>query len=137
MANNLKYKGTLKNARLDQITTAIGSSGFLDIYDSTGTGQPASPDTAVTTQVKLAHLALSATFAPAASGGVLTANAISNDTSADATGTATWFRITTSAGVAVVDGTAGTSGTDLILDSTSIVSGQVVSCSSLTITSGN
>ena len=37
------------------------ASGFLDIYDSTGTGQPATPDVAVTTQVKLAHLPLSAT----------------------------------------------------------------------------
>src|SRR6185312_4607531 len=91
MAHNLKYAVALKNARLDAITAAIGASGFVDIYDGS---QPASPDTAVTSQVKLAHLALSATFAPAASGGVLTANAISDDTDADATGTAAWCRFT-------------------------------------------
>ena len=51
------------------------ASGFLDIYDSTGTGQPATPDVAVTTQVKLAHLPLSATaFGAASAGGTVAAH---------------------------------------------------------------
>jgi len=134
MANNLNYKTTLRNARLDAITTAIGSSGKLKIYSGS---QPTDADTALSGQTLLASLPLSATAAPAAASGVLTFNSITNDSSADATGTAAWFTITTSADVRVVDGTVGTSGADMIIDNTSISSGQVVTCSSLVITAGN
>ena len=134
MANNLKYSAALKNARLDQITSKVGASGLLRIYDGT---QPANPDTAVTSQVKLAELTCDATaFAGAASGGLLTANAISN-ANAVASGTASWFRLCKSDGTAVADGTVGASGTDLIIDNTSINSGQTVSVTSLTVTAGN
>lgn len=134
MALNLKYAVTLKNAKLDAITTAIGSSGKLRIYSGT---QPTDPDTALGAQVLLADLALSSTFAAGASSGVLTASAISNDTSADNTGTAAWGSLLTSANVRKVDFTVGTASTDMIINNTSIVSGQVVSCSSLTITAAN
>ncbi len=134
MANNLKYSTALKNAQLDAITTQIGGSCLIRIYDG---AQPASPDTAIGAQVLLAELTGNATFAPAASGGVLTANAITNDSSANATGTAAWFRILTSGASAKIDGTVGTSGTDMIINNTSIAITQVVSCSSLTITKGN
>lgn len=134
MANNLKYSAALKNARLDQIASAVGASGLLRIYDGT---QPANPDTAVTSQVKLAELTCNAAaFAGAASGGVLTANAIAG-ANAVASGTGAWFRLCKSDGTAVVDGTVGTSGTDLIIDNTSINSGQSVSVTSLTVTAGN
>jgi hypothetical protein len=134
MANNLKYSAALKNARLDQITTKVGASGLLRIYDGT---QPASPDTAISSQVKLAELTCNATaFAGSASGGVLTASAIAS-ANALASGTASWFRLCKSDGTAVIDGTAGTSGTDLIIDNTSINSGQNVSVTSLTVTAGN
>jgi hypothetical protein len=134
MVNNLKYSTALKNARLDQIASKIGASGLLRIYDG---AQPANPDTAVTSQTKLTELTCDGTaFAGSASGGVLTANAIGS-ASALATGTASWFRLCKSDGTAVIDGTVGTSGTDLIIDNTSIAAGQSVSCSSLTITSGN
>lgn len=133
MALNLKYAVTMKNAKLDAITTAIGNAGLLRIYDGS---QPASPDTAVSSQTKLAELTMATPFGAAASGGVLTAGAITA-ANALATGTASWFRLTTSGGTAKVDGTVGTSGTDCIIDSTSITSGQQVSVTSLTITSGN
>lgn len=83
-----------------------------------------------------AHVA-SATFAAAASAGVLTASTITADSSADATGTATFFSLLTSAGVRKADGTVGTTGSDLNLNTTSIVAGAQVSVSSLTVTSGN
>jgi hypothetical protein len=134
MAFNPKYAATLKNARLDAITTAVGTSALLKIYDGS---QPASPDTAISTQTLLASLTCNASaFAAAASGGVLTANAISS-ANAGATGTASWFRLTTSGGTAKIDGTVGTSGTDAIINNTSITSGQTVSCTALTITSAN
>ena len=134
MANNLKYSAALKNARLDQITTKVGASGLLRIYSGS---QPANPDSAVTSQVKLAELACNASaFAAAASGGVLTASAVSS-ANAIASGTASWFRLTRSDGTPVIDGTVGTSGTDLVIDNISINSGQSVSVTSLTVTAGN
>lgn len=121
----------VRNAMLDAITTQIGTSGKVRIYSGT---QPATGGTATTL---LAELPLSATAAAAASGGVLTFNAITNDSSADATGTASWFRILTSGNTALIDGTVGTSGADLNLNTTSIVSGGPVAISSFTITAGN
>lgn len=128
------YTTAVRNARLDAVTTAVGSSGLLRIYDGS---RPASANVAVSSQTLLAQLALSSTFAPAAASGVLTANAITEDSSANATGTATWARVTTSGGTAVVDLSVATSGAEVTINTTSIVSGRVVQCSSLVITAGN
>jgi hypothetical protein len=130
----LQYSATIRNNQLDQITAAIGASGLLRIYDGT---PPANVATALSGNTLLATLPLSAAAAPAAAAGVLTFNAISNDTSADATGTATFFRLLTSGGTAVAQGTVGTSGTDLIVSTTSFVATVIVSCSALTVTAGN
>jgi hypothetical protein len=134
MANNLKFSAGLRNAMLDAITTTVGGSALWRIYDGS---QPAGPGTAVTTQVKLAELTCNTTFAPAASGGVLTLNSITQDSSADATGTAAWWRLLTSGATACIDGTAGTSGSDLNLNSTAITAGAIVQISSATFTAGN
>lgn len=123
---------TTRNAMLDAITTRAGASALLRIYDGT---QPATGGTATTL---LAELTCNATFAPAASSGVLTLNAITQDSSANATGTATWFRIVQSGGSThVLDGTVGTSGADLNLNSVSIVATGSVAISSFTVTAGN
>ncbi len=88
----------------------------------------------------LADLIMSATAfnAPAAVSStdyVLTANAITPDSSANATGTASWGRLWDSAGTtAILDCTVGVSGTDLIINSVSITAGGAVSASSLTLT---
>src|SRR5258708_614448 len=132
MAHNVKYSAALKNARLDQITSKIGASGLLRIYDG---AQPANPDAAGISQVKLLEFTCSAiAFAGAASGGVLAANAVADGVGM-ASGTASWFRLCKADGTAVVDGTVGTSGTDCIIDSTTITAGQNVPVISLTITS--
>ena len=125
------YATTLRNNMLDQITSAAGSSAFLRIYDGS---RPATGGAATTL---LAELTCNATFAPSASGGVLTLNAITQDSSANASGTATWFRIVTSGGTFVLDGSVSTSGSDLNLTTTAIVATQPVSVSSFTITEGN
>lgn len=127
----LGFVTALRNSRADQITSACGGSALLRIYNGT---RPATGGTATTL---LAELTCNATFAPAASGGVLTLNAITQDSSANATGTATWFRIATSGGTAQVDGDVSTSGSDMNLTTTSIVSGQPVSISSAVLTEGN
>lgn len=134
MTSNLKYAVTLKNDKLAAISTDIGASGLLSIYSGT---QPTNPDTALSGNTLLAQLPLSATFAAAPSGGVMTANAITTETSANATGTATFGTLTTSGATRKVDFSVGTSAADLILNTTSIVAGASVAVSSLTITSAN
>jgi hypothetical protein len=130
----LKFDATTRSSMADAITTRVGSSGILRIYSGT---RPANVAASITGTV-LAELTCNATFAPAASGGVLTLNSITSDTSANATGTATHFRLFQSNGTtAIVDGDVGTSGSDLNLNTVSIVSGATVAVTSFTITAGN
>jgi hypothetical protein len=132
----LGFTVAARNNRLDEITALIdaGTAGLLRIYDGT---RATNADTAVGAQVLLAELTMNATSFPAASSGAMTANAITDDSSANATGTASWFRIVDSAGNAVVDGDVGTSGSDLNLNTTAITSGVQVSVTSLVLTDGN
>jgi len=130
----LGYVAGLRNAQLDALTTFAGNSGKLRIYTAT---RPAT-GAAIGGATLLAELTCNATFAPAATGGVLTLNAIAQDASADATGTAAWFRLWKSDGTtAVLDGDVGTSGSDLNLNSVSITVGGTVSVTSFVITAGN
>lgn len=123
---------SIRNAMLDTITTRAGASALLRIYDGS---RPATGGAATTL---LTELTCNATFAAAAASGVLTLNAITQDSSANATGTATWFRIVKADGTTfVLDGNVGTSGSDLNLTTTSIVATQPVSITSFTITEGN
>jgi len=125
------YVAGLRNTRLDAITTFVGASGKLRMYSGT---RPATGG-AITTL--LVELTCNATFAPAASGGTLTANAITSGT-AVATGTASWVRIFKSDGTTIcIDLGVGTSGQEVTIATTSIVAGAVVSVSSLVVTAGN
>lgn len=109
---------------------ALANSGKLRLYSGT---KPATADTALSGNTLLAELTMNATAFGAAVSGVLTANAITPDSSADASGTATFFRLFKSDGTtALLDGTVGTSGTNLVIATTSISAAQTVSCSSFT-----
>src|SRR2546429_7053874 len=131
MANNLKTSIVSRNAELDALR-ALANSGLLRIYDGT---QPATPETAITTEVKLAELTMNATVFGASSGGVITANAITSDTDADATGTAAWFRLLESDGTTVLwDGSVGTASADLVLNSVAIQIHAQVSITAFTYT---
>ena len=126
------FATAVRNARLDAITTFAGANAKLRIYNGT---RPATGGTATTL---LAELTCGSSLAAAAAGGVLTFNAITSDTSADATGTATWARIVKSDGTThVLDCSVGTSGADINLNTTSIVSGASVAVTSAAITDGN
>lgn len=129
MANNLKLANVAVNAEADAFSDLL-DNGYLRIYSGT---QPATADTALSGNTLLAELRFSATSAPAASAGVLTFNAITSDTTADATGTATFFRTFKSDGTTVVhDGSVGTASADLVLNSTAIQAGAQVDVTSLT-----
>lgn len=130
----LSYLTAIRNTRLNAITTAVGASGLFRLYNGT---PPVDANTALSGNTLLSTMTLNATYAPAASAGVLTLNAITSDSSAAATGTASFFRHLTSGAAAQLQGTVGTSGSDLNLNTTSIVTGAQVSCSSFVITAGN
>ena len=119
---------TLRNARLDAITTAAGSAAKFQIYDGT---RPAT-GAAITSQVKLAEFTLGTPFAAVASAGVLTLNLPANATGL-AAGTATWGRIVTSGSVFVIDLTAGS---DFTLNTTTISVGLTVQVTAASITEG-
>lgn len=123
-----------RNALAAAIATLLDAGsgpGTIKLY--TGT-KPAGPGTAVTTQTLLGTLTLSDPAFGSPSNGVVTAGTITGDSTADATGTATWFRAADSNGLAVIDGTVGTSGAELILDTTSIIAGGAIVVESWTIT---
>ncbi len=108
------------------------NTGYLRIYSG---ARPADVDTAIVSQVLLAELRFGSTAFAAAANGVAAANAITQDSSADATGTATWFRAFSSDGTtARLDGDVGTSGSDLNLNSVAIQIGAGVSVTSMTYT---
>lgn len=130
----LAFATTLRTSRADLIDDAVNGgagAGLLRIYDGS---RPATGGAATTL---LAELTFSDPAFAAASAGVLTADAITADSSANATGTATWFRLVDSTATFVMDGNVGTSGSDLNLNSTSISTGQNVSVTSFVITEGN
>lgn len=104
------------------IKTAIDAgagAGLIDIYNGT---IPATAATAVTTQTKLGTLTFSDPCGTV-SAGMLTMSAITQDSSADATGTASWARIKDSTGATVGDVDVGTTGggATLQMNSTAIV----------------
>jgi hypothetical protein len=133
MAADLSITTAAASAMCDALVDRIdsGGAGTLKIYDGT---RAVTTDTAVGAQVLLATLTFAATAFGAASAGVATAASITQDSSADATSTATWFRIANGSGTAQMDGNVGTSAADLILNTASIVTGAVVSISAGTIT---
>jgi hypothetical protein len=122
-----------RNSMLDAIRTAL-NSGFIRIYSGT---RPTDSDTALSGNTLLAQCTFNATAFPASSGGVITANAITGDASADATGTATFARLMQSDGTtpfADISVSASGGGGELQLSTTSIVAAVAVSVTSLTIT---
>ena len=132
----LQYSTTVRNAQLDALETAIGTSAVLKIR--TGAA-PANVGTADSGTV-LATLTLPSDWMAAASSASKALSGTWQDTSADNTGTAAHFRIYASDGTtAHIQGTvtATGGGGDLTLQNTSIASGQSVTITSFTITAGN
>lgn len=114
------------NAWIDNL-----NSGKFRVYSGT---RPTDADTALSGNTLLAELVLNSTFSPNASGGVLTANAVTADSSADATGTASFIRVFESDGTTVfADLSVGTSGAEVNFATLSFVAGASISVASLSI----
>jgi hypothetical protein len=119
-----------RNAELDALAPLF-NAGTLKIYSGT---QPATPETAAS-GVLLATLTFGNPAFGASINGVITANAITSDSSADATNTAGWARAWKSDGTtALMDGDVSTSGAWVNLNTTAISSGAIVAITALTIT---
>lgn len=125
----------LKTAILTAVNDALNAgSGPATIKLYTGT-KPTSPDTAVTTQTLLGTLTCSDPAGTVASGS-LTFGTVTPDSSADASGTASWLRIADSAGVAVIDldVTVTGAGGAAQMNTTSVVVGGPITAPSVVIT---
>lgn len=123
---------------VDDLDNGTGAA-TINIYDGT---QPTTVDDGTPTgSTLLAQLTCSdPAFGNAADqnpNAQATASSITDDSSANASGTAAWFRAKTSGGTAIIDGDVSTTaaGTgDLQLNSTSISAGATVSITAWTVT---
>ena len=142
----LRLSSAERQALLAKLNTDIGINAVIDLYSGT---MPANVDTAPAVgDAVLVTFAGNATAFGSVGGGsagiewTLTAGAIAASSGLAAAGSgtaATWARISTSGGTAVIDVDVGGtgSGATLILTNVSIASGQAVAINSLTITGAN
>lgn len=127
---------TVRNARLDAIETAVGTSAIMKIRTGTVPANCAAADSGTV----LATLNLPSDWMDAASSGSASKNGTWEDLSADNTGTAAHFRLYASNGTTchmqgTVTATGG--GGDMEVDNTSFNSGQTFTVTTFTLTDGN
>jgi hypothetical protein len=129
MAKNPKMSNAAANLAADAVVDEL-DNGYIRVYDGT---QPTDADTAIGSQVLLSELRWANPAFGSAVAGIATANAITSDPSAAATGTATWFRALKADGSTVVfDGSVGVGVYNLDLDDNNIVAGGTVTVNSFT-----
>ncbi len=131
MASNLKIAQNTAQTQANTLVGAFTNSSVIKVYDGS---QPATPETAITSQNLLCTITLPSSSAFSSSNGVMTAAAIANAT-ITATGTAAWFRwLKSDLSTVIADGNISTSGADMNLNSLSLVSGAVLATSAFTFT---
>ena len=133
MTNMRLNTANLRNPLADAVIAAIDAGagpGTLKFYDGS---QPANADTAITTQNLLGTLTFSDPCGTK-SNGVITFDVITEDASADASGTATWARIQDSAGNIIFDCDVGLAAASIIMNDVDIVAGGPIQLASFAIT---
>jgi hypothetical protein len=131
---NIRITAAVRNAMMQKILDAIdlgAGPGTIKIYSGT---QPANADTALSGNTLLATLTFTDPSAPSPAAGVVTFSTITEDSSADATATATFARIQDSTGTVVFDGDVGTAGALITLNRTDFATGGPVRITSFTLT---
>ena len=128
----LQYSTAVRDAKNDSIETTIGTAPTLTIL----TGAPPANCAAADTGTVLATIVLPSDWMAASSGGTKAKLGTWQDTSADNSGTAGYFRIKQGA-TCHVQGTVGTSGADMIVDSVNFTATQSFTINTFSITSGN
>lgn len=125
MANAITHTTAVRTVLADTVVGTsgqLGSGAKLKIYNGT---MPTNAQTALSGNTLLATIT-GISFGAAASG-VSTVSASTPDSAATGGTGASFFRLTTSGDIVVIQGTAGTSGVDLTLNSTTIAAGANVS----------
>ncbi len=138
-AASMGLTNTAAKAQLTALAVSYdaGTAAVIQFYTAS---RATNPDTAIGAQTLLGTCTMSARSfgAPAGSSGAdatMTAAAITDDSSADATGTCAWCRISTqSAGTVISDHNCGTSAADFVFNTLSFVSGATISVTSFVIT---
>ena len=131
----IQFSTTVRNARLDQIETSIGTAPTLEIR----TGSPPANCSSADTGTVVATLTLPSDWMGAASLGAKSLSGTWQDLSADATGTAGHFRIKAGA-TCHIQGTCsatGGGGDMEISPNASVTSGQSFTVNTFTLTDGN
>lgn len=131
------YTTTLKNNRMQLVADLIASKTAASSTGTALAGTLVIGTSALSGATGvLASVPLSATPGTVSSG-VLTLSGVPLQATATGTGTAALAEFRNNAGTTIVSGlTVGTSGTDIIINSTSISTGQAVQVTSGTITHG-
>ena len=131
MAHAPSLSNAAATAAIDAVT-ALLNAGTVNLYT---TPIPADANTALTSQTLLATCTFANPAFPAAVAGVATANALVNDTDANAIGTASFFRAFTSGAAVMFQGTCGASSSfDCVLSNVAIVQHGTVSITSCVLT---
>src|SRR3990172_2518394 len=130
----IQLSTAVRDARLDQIETTVGTSPSLEIR----TGAQPADCAAASTGTVLATMALPSDWMTAAAAGVKGKSGTWQDATADATGTAGHFRIFQGATCHMQGSITGSGGGgDLELNNTSIVILQQVTITQFDLTDGN
>lgn len=130
----LQYSVAVRNAQLDVFEATVGASAVLKIRAGAIPVDCAAADAGTV----LATINLPPDWMAAASSGVKLKNGVWATTYADASGTASYFRIYASDGVTVhAQGAISLSGGDMTLNNVLIASGQVITVTAFTISAGN
>ncbi len=131
------YSSTLKNNRMQLVADLIAGKTAAASTGSATAGSLVIGTSALSGATGVLATVTLGTTPGTVSGGVLTLSGTPLTATASATGTAAKAELRDNSGNVIVSGlTVGTSGTDIIIDTTSIVSGETISVSSGTITHG-
>lgn len=130
----IQYSVAVRNARLDTVESTIGASAILKIFDGSLPANCAAADNGTV----LATVSLPSDWMAAASGGTKDKSGTWQDASADNSGSADYFRIYDSGGSTChVQGTFGTSGTDMVGSTSTFASGDSFTIDTFTLAAGN
>lgn len=135
MPSQFQYSTTLRDAQLNTIETTVATTGAATLEIHTGT-QPANCAAAEGGGV-LATVSLGADWLQTSTGGGPVAKTAAAWTgNATANGTATYFRI--KGGTTThLQGSVGTSASDMIVDNTNFAIGQAFTVNTFTVAAGN
>lgn len=132
----IQFSVTVRNARLDAIETAVGTSAVLRIRSGAAPATCATADSGTV----LATINCPSDWLAAAASGSKSISGTWQDLSADATGTAGHFRLYDSTGTTChIQGTvtATGGGGDMEVTNTSFTAGQSFTVNTFTLTDGN